>query len=103
MTYDDAFRFAKDGELRNQSDADLQLLLQACLAVTSGNIAFNTQRDSVIAVILDEIARRKSERQHEQQLAEHSKLQTSVGELKKPHWTLAPIFWVSVFTMIFAA
>lgn len=108
----EAFRVVREGRLAEKSEDELCVILQVLRQYYSAQCLPSTL--PAIDAIENELSRRqiKKENQklleqsrtlHGEVMEEHRKLKSSVDELREPHWTMTPSFWVSVAAMIFAA
>lgn len=108
----DAFRIVREGSLAEKSEDELNLMLRVLRQYYASQCLASTL--PAIDAIENELSRRQLKREnqqmmeqsralHAEMIKEHGKLKNSVDQLKKPHWTMTPSFWVAVAAMIFAA
>jgi|SRR5579859_2114866 len=102
MYFEEAEKIAKSGQIHDQSDEKLNEMLQACMAVYSGNPAILMAVQNVSTLVRDEISRREAFRRHQEGIAENSKLKIAVDGLKNPHKLHWWLLVVAILTAIFA-
>jgi hypothetical protein len=54
------------------------------------------------AVVRQELAERDSKRREEEDQKRHARIDAQLSELKKPHWTVLPNFWLTFLGAIAA-
>jgi hypothetical protein len=99
-----AFKLVQEGRVRTATEADLREAMQVLLSTSNSQPAHMVHIFEIpVKAIRFELECRDSELKHNELIEKQNILKSSVEDLKKPHWTLTPSFWVAFMAMVFAA